>query len=807
VDALLEQVGACSSIADRRLLLIDRTEEVAGAFDALSLARVQVELERHDLTKTAIQRWVDLVRAEQRRQRAAHAAATDAAAAPDDLAHRPQIDIAQMDIPRIAGQVVDAMLAANEAHLTWFRWGEHLARRRSDDTGREAIDRLDAPHLCSALARLCQFVRTSAEQVSICAPPEDIISDLLTCIDRRLPRLERVVTTPVFTAEGTLIQEPGYHPASGIYYLPEPALSIPRVCDIPTRDEMEHAKRLIFDELLVDFPLEDDTSRAHALCLLLERFARAMIDGNTPLYAIDAPAQGSGKGLLMQVLLTPACGRDGASSLSPTQYDEEWRKRLTSVLLEQPEVVAIDNVVGLFESAALASAVTATTWHDRLLGANQTVRVPVTCSWVANGNNLHIGGDLARRRIPIRLVPNVPEPSKRSGFRHRLPRWASEQRGDLIWAACTLIRYGLQGGRPTHTLGSFEAWAELMSTILNGCGIAGFLGHRRANTSTDPGAEQWAPVVTAWWETHGDALVTTSDLYSLLINQGIELPDCVRGETDEQKRVSLGKQLAKIRDRVFLVAQAGDWYRRVQVQRGEKSRTGASQWRLVDISPGSGGGPPPTPPVPPGAEGMADGAEGAEAQGAQPSALHSASECDCRGLQRVDPIPRARGKPEICPAEGEQVSAAAAPTLCNPLPPQQNGAAPAPDPRHPVLEPSAPPGEPEAAVQAALAAGQYAAARDQARQVPDTDARRRMLAAVQAAVFHIPPCAQPGHIRRPGSWRAYQQAAALIAGYERLTGRAPVALRGVGLDSFAEDELLTLVRKLRGEVAALGWVL
>jgi hypothetical protein len=27
----------------------------------------------------------------------------------------------------------------------------------------------------------------------------------------------------------------------------------------------------------------------------------------------------------------------------------------------------------------------------------------------------------------------------------------------------------------------------------------------------------------------------------------------------------------------------------------------------------------------------------------------------------------------------------------------------------------------------------------------------------------------------------------------------------VGLDSFAEDELLTLVRKLRGEVAALGW--
>jgi len=31
------------------------------------------------------------------------------------------------------------------------------------------------------------------------------------------------------------------------------------------------------------------------------------------------------------------------------------------------------------------------------------------------------------------------------------------------------------------------------------------------------------------------------------------------------------------------------------------------------------------------------------------------------------------------------------------------------------------------------------------------------------------------------------------------------ARRSVGLDSFTEDESLTLVRKLRGEVAALGW--
>jgi hypothetical protein len=108
-------------------------------------------------------------------------------------------------------------------------------------------------------------------------------------------------------------------------------------------------------------------------------------------------------------------------------------------------------------------------------------------------------------------------------------------------------------------------------------------------------------------------------------------------------------------------------------------------------------------------------------------------------------------------------------------------------------------------VLAALAAGQYAEARDQARQMTDPDARQRMLAAVQEAVFHIPLCAQPHHIRKLGNWHAYQQAATLIAGYERLTGRAPAALRGVGLNSFAEDELLTLVQKLRGEVAVLGW--
>src|SRR5262249_43665831 len=103
------------------------------------------------------------------------------------------------------------------------------------------------------------------------------------------------------------------------------------------------------------------------------------------------------------------------------------------------------------DSAALASALTADTLEDRVLGRSAMVRLPVRCLWVATGNNPTMSNEMARRTIRIRLDAHVEKPWLRNseGFRHpNLKEWVGEHRGELIWAVLTIVRAWLAAGQP-----------------------------------------------------------------------------------------------------------------------------------------------------------------------------------------------------------------------------------------------------------------------------------------------------------------------------------------------------------------------
>jgi hypothetical protein len=74
--------------------------------------------------------------------------------------------------------------------------------------------------------------------------------------------------------------------------------------------------------------------------------------------------------------------------------DEEWRKQLTSVLLEGATVVVIDNVTRRLDSPDLCKVLTEQIHADRILGKSEIVSLPVSCSWFATGNNVQLGGDI-----------------------------------------------------------------------------------------------------------------------------------------------------------------------------------------------------------------------------------------------------------------------------------------------------------------------------------------------------------------------------------------------------------------------------
>jgi hypothetical protein len=306
-----------------------------------------------------------------------------------------------------------------------------------------------------------------------------------------LPVLTRIVEVPVLGQDGSIHDRPGYGEKHRVFYEPAVGLTVPPVTRRrPSRPDVSRAVDLLLTELLGDFPFVGDAERAHALCLVLQPFVRDLISGPTPLYLIEAPTPGTGKGKLAHL----ACWATTGAALPPMtegRDEDEWRKRITAVLRKSPVAVLIDNLRSPLNSAALSSALTAEWWEDRDLGHSRVITLPNRATWIATGNNPALSGEIARRTVRIRLDANMEHPEDRDKFRHaNVDRWAAEHRGELVWAALTLARAWVTAGRPSgdETLGSFETWANVLGGILRVAEVPGFLTNKddlRAHAGTE----------------------------------------------------------------------------------------------------------------------------------------------------------------------------------------------------------------------------------------------------------------------------------------------------------------------------------
>jgi len=277
-----------------------------------------------------------------------------------------------------------------------------------------------------------------------------------------------------------------------------------------------------------------------------------MIDGLTPLHFVEASGQGAGKGLLAKTLLSISCD-GGIGIIPPPRDEEEIRKAITARLREGRAAFLIDNVTRL-DSAVLSAALTADIWDDRLLGRNQTVRLPIRWVWAATGNNAIVSTDIARRAIRIRLTPEDERPWLRRDFRHpELSAWTAKHRGELIYAALTLIQAWVAAGRPeadVTPLGSFENWTRVMGGILQHAGVPGFLGNiLEFYELADSESAVWREFLEVWWQRYGDKKVKVSELFPLALE--IENFDLGKGATERAQKITFGRKIAAMRDRIF----------------------------------------------------------------------------------------------------------------------------------------------------------------------------------------------------------------------------------------------------------------
>ena len=475
----------------------------------------------------------------------------------------PSIVITNRHLHEIVKDAWEALFLCN-VPPRYFQYGGIIAEIGRYDAGRARIIHLGLAGLKGRLDRSATWLRITDHGPRPARPPRDVVEDM-EALPKPLPVLRGVIGTPTFTSDSTLVMEPGYQTRTGLYYEPK-GEAVPNVPDRPDATDIKRAKQIIGQEWLADFPFIDDASRTHAIAVPLTAIARELIDGPTPLFAIDAPAAGTGKGLLAAGVGIIVSGAAPAV-MSESRSEEEVRKRVTALLLSGVSVILFDNLKYRVESGTLSALLTAPTWSDRLLGKSQTLELPNRALWLATGNNIELNNELARRTIWVRLDAKVNRPWERSNFHHPdLTRWLSRHRHEVVWAFLVLVQNWIAQGSPEwegRPLGSFEAWCSVLGGILAAAGIQGFLEnredlYRRADTET----EEWRAFTGHWWDRYGAKPVKAADL----VEDALELLPSVfekakDGASERAIRTRLGKAIAERQDRRFadlFIRRAGE---------------------------------------------------------------------------------------------------------------------------------------------------------------------------------------------------------------------------------------------------------
>lgn len=512
----------------------------------------------------------------------------------------PEIRINGRELPEITADALNAIRRHNDPEPTIFIRARAMIRICHDEHDRPILDVMSEAAVRGLLVRIARWVivaprktktkkgkKTTAaaggeakveaaeeeeEKIEFDAIPADpsltIVRDVMSLQEwPGLPPIVGVVSSPIFSTEnGAIADRLGYDPETRLFYHPAKNFHLAPVPEAPTSPDVTKALNLI-REIFVDFPFSSEPDRANTIAALFTAVLRPSISGPVPLWLVSKPQAGSGAGLLQQTIGLIALGTEPPVRTLP-QKDEETRKEIFTTIRSAKPLQIYDNIEGRLKSPELAAALTATVMGARNLGVLEDLAYPVRCFWMANGNNVQLGGDLARRTFKTQIDPQVAMPWQRTGFTHEnLGSWVMTNRGKILAAIYTIARSWIRAGKPlpknVPPIGSFEAWRDVIGGIVEHAGIEGFMANANdLYLEGDSDRRQWEGFLSAAWDWTGCNPFTTSALVAFLRDESKPerwrvidaLPDSVAdvfaGKRSNFSRV-LGNAISKQNGRHF----------------------------------------------------------------------------------------------------------------------------------------------------------------------------------------------------------------------------------------------------------------
>lgn len=297
-------------------------------------------------------------------------------------------------------------------------------------------------------------------------PPRGFVGDYLAQMRGRYGArpLRGIVRVPRIDENGDVHSLQGYDPVTGLFHDRVPSLAI---SPAPTRDQVKRAA----DALLLAFSQYrfDDAAEGKALLLaaiftVLERPFLPV----APMFVVRSSMPATGKGKLARALVllgfdtAPVVVTWGGSG-------EEFEKRLTAILLQAPAALMIDNANGMqIKGDLLESVITEGRAGIRPLGYSDFVKLRNRSFITLTGNNPIITGDMARRAIPLDILPRSADPEQ-DRYKFDPVKFIQRHRIALLGAAFTIMRAFRLEGMPSQGLpavGSFDEWATRVRDLV-----------------------------------------------------------------------------------------------------------------------------------------------------------------------------------------------------------------------------------------------------------------------------------------------------------------------------------------------------
>jgi putative DNA primase/helicase len=384
------------------------------------------------------------------------------------------IRIVKGEIARMVDEAESALIAAADTAPIMVRAGllvqpvvDRLVAahgRTTEVTLLKALGAANLIYLLNKHAATFEHYDGRSKKWVLVDPPPAVATQLLKKDRWQFPKVAGVITTPTLRPDGTILDRPGYDPATQLWYAPDSQLVLPQLSATPTREEAEQALALL-KSLLVNFPFVADVDRSVGLAAQLTTVLRGAF-GVAPMTLLRAPDVGTGKSFLIDLISTLARGQP-CPVITNTISVEEMEKRLGALVLEGVPLISLDNCSNNIGGDLLCQITERRLIRIRILGKSEAPE----CEWrgvlFATGNNITLLGDMTRRGLIANLDARIERPELRTFDFDPIERVLTD-RGAYIAAAITIARGYITAGKPNvcGSLGSYGEWSSFVRSPL-----------------------------------------------------------------------------------------------------------------------------------------------------------------------------------------------------------------------------------------------------------------------------------------------------------------------------------------------------